>query len=47
MHADSGSSHVLLIVLGGVFSIYFYVLNRLHDRGLKVIEGVVGDDRWF
>lgn len=46
MHADSGSSHVLLIVLGGVFSIYIYALNRRKDRGLKVIEGVVGEDRW-
>jgi hypothetical protein len=34
-------SHALLIAIVGAFTIYFYVVNRRQDRGLKVIEGVV------
>lgn len=38
---DTRSSHILLIVIVGAFSIYFYTVNRRQDRGMKVIEGVV------
>ncbi|KAJ5825783.1 Major facilitator superfamily domain general substrate transporter [Penicillium riverlandense] len=35
-------SHILMILLVGTFSLYFYIANQQQKRGLKTLEGVPG-----
>lgn len=35
------SSHILMIGILGMFTIYFYIANRQQASGAKILEGVV------